>query len=444
MRRHGSLLGCLAASLLLATCSAGADDGKRAVPDYDGRGPPPTTAGDVALWVPRVVFSPLYLTSEYVIRRPLGAILVAAERSHLPTILYDLFTLGPEHKAGFAPIALLDFGFNPSVGIYAFWDDAFVKGNDLRFHGSTWGIDWLAGSLTDRVHLHDKDTLSLKLAAIRRPDQAYFGPGPRSLESNLSRFGEDRLDGSAVLDVWLWRASNVQTALGVRSVSLYQGHYGSDPSIGQQVANGAFPLPDGFDRGYTAGYSRVLAAIDSRQARPAPGSGVRVELTTEQDGDVRRAPGSEWIRYGATAAGFYDLTDHGRVVSLSFAALFADPLGGRPIPFTELVSLGGDGPMPGFWWGRLVDRSAAVATAQYRWPIGPFVDGSMQAAVGNVFGDHLDGLKPSLLRFSGAVGITTVGSPDSTLQLLFGFGTETFEHGGQIDSIRIVVGANRF
>jgi hypothetical protein len=436
------LAGTLAA--LLASGSARADDPRRVVPDYDGRGPPPTAPGDVEIWVPRIVFSPLYLTSEYVIRRPLGALVMAAERSHVPTILYDLFTFGPDHKAGFSPIALFDFGFNPSVGIYAFWDDAFAKGNDLQLHGSTWGTDWLAGSLTDRIRLHRKDTLTLNLTAVHRPDRAYFGEGPRSLQSNLSRYGEDSVDGGAVVDVRLWRASRVQTALGVRSASFYQGHFGGNPSVEQQAAGGVFPLPDGFERGYTAEYNRVLLALDSRRPRPFPGSGVRIELASEQGNDVRQTPGSGWLRYGATAGGFYDLSDHGRVISLTFAALFADPLGGWPVPFTELVALGGDKPMPGFWWGRLAGRSAAVATAEYRWPIAPFLDGSMQAAVGNVFGEHLDGFDANLLRLSGALGITTVSSPDSSVQFLVGCGTETFEHGAPIDSIRVVAAANRF
>jgi hypothetical protein len=437
------MLASLAATLL-ASGPAAADEPKRPVPDYDGRGTPPTKPGDVALWIPRIVFSPLYFTSEYLLRRPLGALVTAAERSHLPTFFYDLFTFGPDHKAGFAPIALFDFGFNPSVGVYAFWDDAGAKGNNLQLHASTWGAEWLAGSLTDRIVLHRKDTLSLNLMALHRPDRAYFGPGPRSLQSDLSRYGEDEVDGGAVVDIRLWRASHVQTAVGVRSASFYQGDYGGNPTVEQQVANGRFPLPDGFDRGYTAEYNRVLFALDSRQPRPAPGSGVRLELVGEQGNDVRQAPASGWLRYGATAGGFYDLTDHGRVISLSIAALFADPLGGRPVPFAELVSLGGDKPMPGFWWGRLVDRSAAVATAEYRWPIAPFLDGSIQAAVGNVFGEHLDDFEPALLRFSGALGVTTVSAPDSAIQFLVGFGTETFEHGGQIDSIRVVAAANRF
>jgi hypothetical protein len=171
------------AALMLAHGSARADAPKRAVPDYDGRGPPPTTPGAVALWVPRIVFWPLYFTSEFLIRRPLGALVSAAERSHVPTVLYDFFTFGRDHKAGFAPIALIDFGFNPSVGIYAFWDGALVENNDLRAHASTWGTDWLAGSLTDRIHLRNRGSVSLNLRAVRRPDMAYFGTGPRSLQS---------------------------------------------------------------------------------------------------------------------------------------------------------------------------------------------------------------------------------------------------------------------
>jgi outer membrane protein assembly factor BamA len=158
---------------------------------------------------------------------------------------------------------------------------------------------------------------------------------------------------------------------------------------------------------------------------------------------VRHSPGSGWLRYGGTAGAFYDVNGHGRVVSLSVATLFADPIGREPIPFTELVTLGGSGPMRGFFPGRLYDRSAIVATAHYRWPIWVWLDGSLQAAVGNVFGEHLQDFKPSLLRFSGAIGIESIGAPDSSFELLFGLGSETFEHGGQVDSLRITFGTNR-
>jgi hypothetical protein len=168
--------------------------------------------------------TPLYLTSEFVIRRPLGALISTAERENVPTILYNFFAFGPDHKAGFAPIAFFDFGFNPSVGIYLFWDDAFFKGNDLRAHGAIWTTDWIAGSLADRIHFHKTDTLVLDVSAVRRPDHTFFGIGPTTLQGARSRYGEDLIAGSASLDFALWRASRIQTGIGVRAVSLYNGH----------------------------------------------------------------------------------------------------------------------------------------------------------------------------------------------------------------------------
>jgi hypothetical protein len=120
---------------------------------------------------------------------------------------------------------------------------------------------------------------------------------------------------------------------------------------------------------------------------------------------------------------------------------FVDPIGGGSVPFTELATLGGDkAPMSGFVPGRMIDRSAAVATLRYRWPIGPWLDGSLQAAVGNVFGEHLEGFETRLLRVSAALGFESDSSPDSAFHFLIGFGTETFDHGGKVDSFRLAVG----
>lgn len=438
------------ASLTLAVTTprgAAADDEapKRAMPDYEGRPPPPPSAGDVALWIPRVVFSPVYFVSEFLIRRPLGAVITAAERANVPSVLYDFFAFGPDHKAGFAPLAFLDFGFNPSVGLYAFWDDALFKGNDLRLHASTWGANWLAGSFTERIKFAGARTLDLGVVAVRRPDYVYFGMGPRALESNLSRYGEDYLEGSATFEVPLWRSSKVETAIGVRTAEFRDGHFGHDPAISQQVRDGAFPLPPGFESGYTAETNGVMFALDSRRPYPAPGSGVRLEGRALMGNDVAPSPAFGWVRYDGAAAGYLDVGGFRRVVSLSVEASFADPIRSGSVPFTELVSLGGDkAPMPGFYQGRLVDRSAAVATLRYRWPIGPWLNGSMQAAVGDVFGAHLEGFDPRLLRLAAALGLESDSSPDNAIHLLIGFGTETFDHGAQVDSFRLAFGTSRF
>lgn len=81
----------------------------------------------------------------------------------------------------------------------------------------------------------------------------------------------------------------------------------------------------------------------------------------------------------------------------------------------------------------------------YSWPIGPWLDGNLQVDVGNVFGPHLEGFDARLLRYSGAIGLTVTRSRDSPFQdapveLVVGVGSETFEHGGQIDSVRVMLG----
>jgi len=129
------------------------------------------------------------------------------------------------------------------------------------------------------------------------------------------------------------------------------------------------------------------------------------------------------------------------VLTLSGGVLFSEQTGHDAIPFTEQVTLGGETWMPGYFPGRLIDRSAAVAKLDYSFPLAAWVDATFQASVGNVFDGHLDNFQPNLLRVSGAVGLTTTSDPP--LELVVGFGTETFEQGATVDSFRISFGIPR-
>lgn len=413
---------------------------KRRVPDYDGRGPPRRPAADAALWVPRVVLSPAYLVTEYVVRQPLRVAVTAAEHEDLPRKVYDVFAFGPRHTAGVLPVALVEFNFNPSVGVYAFWDDAGFEGDHLRLHFETWPPDWVGGSLTQRVDIDPDRALQLRIAGVRRPDGVFYGSGPASVQSHQSRFGTDRVDGSATYAVRFWRGSQVSTALGMRDVRTYDGHYGGDPSLSAAVARGAFAAPDGFGQEYTAVYSRISLALDTRTPAVHLGSGTRVEVDAEQVSDVRDSPGAGWLRYAGTVAGYLDLTGHARVAGISVTALFADPLGRRPVSFLELPYLGGDHPMAAFFAERLVDRSAVAATASYAWPIGPWLDGRLELATGNVFGPHLGDFEAKSLRLSAAFGLSVAGLSDTPLELLVGVGTEPLAQGAPVDTARVMLG----
>jgi hypothetical protein len=59
-----------------------------------------------------------------------------------------------------------------------------------------------------------------------------------------------------------------------------------------------------------------------------------------------------------------------------------------------------------------------------------------------VFGEHLVGFRPDLLRFSGDIGITTLGVSEYPVQTIIGVGSETFAQGGAIDSVRAALLVN--
>jgi hypothetical protein len=442
--RLARLLRSATALTLALSCAhhaAGAPE-KRAAPDYDGRDGKgqPATPGDVALWAPRIVLFPLYVVSEFVLRRPLGWLISNAERAQVPSALYDFFTFGPDHKAGFVPIAFVDFGFKPSVGAYAFWDDVGFKGHQLRARGSTSGVDWLAGTLAERFPVAD-GTLTLVTSATRRPDYVYYGTGPRSREEDRSRYGSNSWNVRAEYELPLWASSSVVSDVGFRSASFYAGQFGDERSTPELAAEGRYPLPPGYDDGYSAVVSSLKLVLDSRRLEPPRGSGVRLQLDGERGTDLRGEPFGGWLRYGAMLGGALDLGDNGRAVSLNVATQFADPTGNaQPVPFTELVTLGGTHFLPGLREGRLRDRSGIVGALRYTWPIWIWLNAGMEAAVGNVFGPGLEGFAPDLLRFSTAIGFETHGSRDSIFRAVVGVGTSTFRDGAHPESVRLTFG----
>jgi len=411
---------------------------KREVPDYDGRGEEPARAADVAMLSLRVVLSPLYLVSE-LIRQPIGALMIAAERANLPRKAYELFVFGPDHKAGIIPVGFVAFALNPSVGAYGFWNDAFsISGNALRVHVEAWPNEWIGASASDRWRFNEGgDSVQLRTKLVRRPDNPFYGIGPRSREADQSRYMATRFDTDLSLEVHWWRSSRIAIAPGMRAMEIGAGHYSDDPSVDEQANMGVFPLPFGFGRSYAGPTGRVYASFDTREDTSAS-SGVRLETHAYTGSDVSHAMRSAWLRYGAVASGAVDLDGYGRNLELSVAALFADPLTSEPIPFTELVTLGGQVWMPGYLPGRLIDRSAAVASLRYAWPIALYIDATLQGAVGNVFGPHLEGITPGLFRFSGGIGLRT--RTDPPLELVIGFGTDTFDNGATVQSGRISFG----
>jgi len=447
MRMGAVLLGWLGGVPLgagwIAQARAQAPLVKRPLPDYDGRGLPQPDPANAALLVPRLLLSPLFLADEYLLRRPLSVALPAAERHDVPRRLYDFFTFGPGHRGGFLPAGFAEFDLQPSYGVYVFWRDAFLTGHDLFLHAETWTADWLSVALSQHLRF-GRHLVKLQIRAIHRPDYPFYGVGPEAARAHRSRYGARTLESKGSYEVRLWRASYLSAGVGVRAVAFSPGWHDADPSVEDAVAAGRFAAPPGLDRGYAAELQHLTAVVDTRQPWPEAGSGVRLKARVEEANALDASSGARWLHTEAAAAGFWDVTGQRRVLSLTVAAQFTDPLGAGAVPFTELVMLGGNGLMRGFPWQRLLDRSAAVATLRYEWPVGPWITGALQGALGNVFDAHLRSFDRRLLRLSWAVGLSSekASSSEYPIELLFGFGTRTLDDGAGIESVRLAVGVN--
>jgi hypothetical protein len=355
-------------------------------------------------------------------------------------VLYDFFVFGPDHKAGIVPIFYIDFGFRPTFGLYAFWNDAFVPRHDLRLRGTA-GPDTLVLGFGDRVRLSSDpyDRILLEADASRRPDYHYYGLGPSSRQSDRLLYGADILEARLGADERLWRSSSVHARVGVRSLDFRRGGIHGQAVLEDAVAAGTVPAPPGYPNSHALEFISLSGALDTRRKDATHGSGVRVEVDGAYTTDLQYS-GQSWVGWGGAAGVFLDVTGSRRVVSLSANAHFVDPISDATVPFTELVTLGGNQPMRGFHSGRLRDRSATIWELAYRWPVWIWLDGAMRFEVGNVFGPGLRDFDLGLLRFSGSIGVESVGSPDSSLQILFGFGSETFDSGGKVDSFRVFLG----
>jgi hypothetical protein len=207
-----------------------------------------------------------------------------------------------------------------------------------------------------------------------------------------------------------------------------------------RIADGTLAMPDGYDVDYTALYQRLELTLDTRAPRPASSTGGYLQMQAETSFDTRND--RRWVEYGAIFGVALDLQSRQRTLRAQVAVDYADPLDGGEVPFNELASLGGN-LMPGFVTGWMTGRSAIAGQLAYTWPVWMWLDGQLRLSVGNAFDSHLRDLEGNKLRLSGDVGLTTIGKRDESFELLFGVGTETFEQGAGITSVRLSIGSRK-
>jgi hypothetical protein len=423
----------IAVLAVLAIAGASHADPKRDVPDYDGRGNPDAEAGSWVLWIPRIVLSPLYVASEYVLRRPLAAVAVHAERERWSDSVAHLFTFGEGGRSKVVPIAAFDLGRLPGVGLDYSRAALVAAHNSLELRFTTWGPRSVDAALADRYAIDRPDTVQARLALVRSEDVPFLGVGPDVTSATRSRYGVERIEGGAGYR----RALGAES--GVRWTGFLRGACCGDPSLDTRIAHGELMAPPGYRDDYTAAYGRVDLRLDARSPDD-PAGGAYLDARAAPSVDLRGE--RSWIDYGGVAGGAIDLTGCHRVLRAELALELVDPMSGGAVPFTEYAVLGGER-MPGFVPGWLTGRSAVAGQLGYSWPVWLGLNAQTRVALGNTFDQRLDGFSPRKLRLSGDVAFMTSTARDRGFELLLGVGTQTFEQGAAITSVRVMLGSKQ-
>lgn len=416
---------------------------ERELPDYDGRGGRPPTAGEMALWVPRILLFPVWFVAEYLIRRPLSFLISGAEEKEIPDRIVSFFTFGPGGNVALAPSFSFDFGFRPNIGLYFRYNEFLRKDFKLRAGASFGGEDWLAGSVAFRVAPEDGDTeFQVSASYNRRPDWLYFGLGSNVDRSHRSRYGWVSFEGTMSLNQRLVRQSSFSVGLTVADRSFDDDIIAGSYSVEERANAGQLELPPGYD-GYTVMLQTAQLVLDNRRARPAPGSGFRFEAQYQLGFDLQDGPAQNlWVTWATSLGAYLDLSDHQHVVSLTLSLISAEAVSGE-VPFRELPNLSGNGPMRGFVNRFLAGSSGAALLLRYDWPVWMWLDGTIQVAVGNVYDGRFAGFSAENTRLSAGIGLAAVNQRDHFFEFLIGFGTETFQNGAQVESFRFLFGGTQ-
>lgn len=422
---------------------------ERDVPDFDGRGDDPMTAGEALAWIPRVLLSPLYFVTEFVLRRPLSFVVTHAEESQLRDQVVNFFHFGPGQRFVLAPTFSFETGFRPTGGFHFAVEDAVVEGNKFYLTFGFGGPDYLSASMGDRYE-HGAWEAGLLGNFSTRADGRFYGIGSEISEKS-SRYDWLGVDAEAYVTYDVHHQGLISLAAGIRHRDFGNdvggrddnGNGFADRSVQDGVEAGRYAaLPPGFE-GFTTQYTALTLHLDSRPVRPGSQTGVRLTVQSEIGVDLDAgATERSWVKYGAGLTGFWDVSGVNHVLSLSIGLGVIDEIHGE-VPFTELLSLSGTGPMSGFITGFLLGESEIVASFEYDWPIWMWLAGTAHVAVGNNYTGFYDDFDLERLRMSAGVGLAAIAERDHFFELLVGFGTDEFEDGPDVESVRVVLGARR-
>jgi outer membrane protein assembly factor BamA len=379
-----------------------------------GRPSPEPVAKDL-LAVPRIVLAPPRLLWK-AIQYPVEAAANLEEKYHLTQKLYYMFTSW-DGSWGVRPQFTWTLSFSPFFGLMFFH-------NRMLGRGTTFDVTVESGFSPDLVQAraHARPTpwglatqLDLTTSYVRRDDQLFTGIGmDASKKLGPSRYLLNAFDVGALLRFIVRPEARLFVGghFGLRRYADGR-QLGSEPPVSKvfcvRTASGLCSqftdenqVP-GFHNGTE--FLRVNAgfSVDTRDVSFKPTSGAVVDFSADYSHGMR--DDSSYFRFRGSVMGVLDLWKRSHILVIRAWAMTVVPTNNAPVPFTELVVLGGWDDLRGVRWGRFRDFSGVLFTAEYRWPVWMWMDAVLFADAGGVSGKGWSGFQINELVPDVGVGL---------------------------------------
>jgi hypothetical protein len=381
--------------------------------------------GESLIWVPRVVFFPVHLVTEYILRKPMVWTITKIEEHYVIERFVDFLTFFDGDLTLF-PRIFLDFGVRPSVGLTLQWQGFIHEDTNLDMGFSFWGDDWIAvgAASTTKVFADDSGRFSMSASFQRRPDLPFFGYGADTepIERNVK---VRSAQGQTFLRAFLAGLNRVSLRLAAKNTRFFSGEGDENPITFSEFEDDADIYT--FEA-YNWLESELFFEIDTRDPETefAAGSGFRTELQLSfgfDPGEVDKRN----MKYGAELAAFWDISSLHHILAIQAWFQIMERMGGGPLPITELVSMGGPEHMRAFLQNRFLGDSAYEISIRYTWPVWILFDFELFASLGNAFPGRFEGFTWERSYLGWGFGLDSNWSREITISMLFGFGTNRLD-----------------
>jgi len=368
-----------------------------------------------ALMVPRVVFFPFRLLVK-ALEYPTEPMMSFIEKYHVPLWLYEATTTA-DGLRGVRPELSWNLSFALVPGLSYFDYRSLGRGTSLRVRLMCGGPNIIETGIGVRPTPSAWRTqLQLALTYVRRNDQYFNGIGTVHLGS---RYAVDALSFAANGRIRLAQPLSIGFA-GESAIKRFgEGDPRSgDPEIGavycvrvlgRCVVGTVDPRQvPGFDRGTQFARGTVRITVDSRDRPFASALGLLAGAVVDYTHGLG-FDASSYFRISGELGLAIAVWQRSHTFVLRGTTSVIEPTNDVPVPFSELIVLGGPDSLRGFRPGAFRDYSLLLFSGEYRWPIWMYADGSLFVDYGGTFAQNFGDFEAKRLYWDigAALRITT-------------------------------------